>query len=90
MKFLILSKPLGQPGRPRLSAAEARAGRACLTKLMNDGVIDRAFSLEGGGSAYILNAPSQSHISQAVREHRFSLCSEIEILPLKEFRPEKT
>jgi hypothetical protein len=85
MKFLIVSRPLSGPGPVRLSPGQAMAAKTWLTELMSRGVVEWAFALEGGGSAYVVNAPSQGDITRAIREHHLSLYSEVEILSLREF-----
>ena len=85
MKFLVFSKPLVKSELPKLAPEEALKAHAKLLEFIQEGIIERAFVLEGGGSAYIVNAPNRADITKAVREHGLSLQSRIEILQITDF-----
>lgn len=86
MKFLVISRPR-QPGdRPNLTAEQTEQIGRRLQELMDSGIIEKAFAFtEGGGSAYIINAPSYADVARGIREHNLSLRADIEIHELRDF-----
>ena len=91
MKFLVISKPLSTSSGTPLDPIPAQAAKNRLTEFIKSGLIERAFAIQGGGSAFIVNAPSQGILSKIIRNHPLSLHSEIEVLPLRDFEaPEPT
>jgi hypothetical protein len=83
VKFLLIAKPRGRVVEPTTLEEISEAKRS-LQAYFDEGVLERAYTIIGGGGAYVVNAESVSALASGLRNTRMAKHSTVEILLVEE------
>jgi|TARA_B100000315_G_scaffold230464_1_gene240903 hypothetical protein len=76
--------------RPRDESAEAQIDRATIQRskeilqiYQDEGIVENVYTIEGGGSAFIINAPTRELLEHGLSNHPIAAITRCEIFEIE-------
>ena len=83
MKAIVISKPKVLT-TDQINSEKLRQSKKNLQKYIDAGIVERAFAIVGGGSAYIVNVNSRQDLDEGLKQNDLAHYSHIEVIEVEE------
>ena len=83
MKFLIMFRPRDKHTESQIDREKLRQSNELLQIYKDEGVIEDVYTIEGGGSAFIINAPTRELLEQGLANHPIAAITHCDIFEIE-------
>ena len=83
MKFLIMFRPRDERTEAQIDREKLQRSHEILQIYKDEGIIEDVYTLEGGGSAFIINAPPRQLLEQGLANHPIAAITHCDIFEIE-------
>lgn len=82
MKALIISKPK-EFTKETITPQKLKDSREILKKYMENGIVEHAYAIVGGGSVYLVNVSSREKLTEGLNKNELMKYSDVDVVLLE-------
>jgi len=82
MKALVISKPKIFSNH-KVTAEKLRQSKSNLQKYIDHGIVEHAYAIIEGGSAYVVNVNSEQELQDGIKANNLTELSDVEVIPVE-------
>ena len=83
MKFLIMFRPRDKSTEAQIDHKTIRRSKEILQIYQDEGIVEDVYTIGGGGSAFIINAPTRELLEHGLANHPIAAITRCDIFEIE-------